>query len=227
MADVGFKRPALLVDRICEYLMDAIIEGRLKIGQQLVEAELQNTLGVSRSPIREAFRILGGKGLVVIMPRKGVFVRGVTLKDIQENFPIRSNLEGLAARLAVANMTGRDMNAMKVNLNRMRRAVERDDAKAFLKHHYNFHDVFINASKNETLIEILETLRRKYLWFRYSYLYQKETYEFSLKVHHQILDLFSKREEDRIETLVKGHIEVAITHFVAYLQKDTSTSLDE
>jgi DNA-binding GntR family transcriptional regulator len=227
MANAAFEKPMLLVERISEYLMDAIIEGRLKTGQQLVEAELQNTFGVSRSPIREAFRILDGKGLVVTLPRKGVFVRGVTIKDIQENFPVRASLEALAARLAVSNMTGRDIKAMKASLTKMRRAAERDDPKAFFRHHYDFHEVFIHASRNETLIQILEGMRKKFLWFRYTYLYQKESYDSSLRVHHEILDLFSKKKTSKLEALVKSHIEIATAPFLEYLQRDAVTSAED
>lgn len=91
-------KPTVLVENIYEILTDAIVKGVFKGGDQLVEAELRKQFGVSRSPIRESFRILEKKGLVEILPRRGAFVKKITARDIEEHFPVRSILEGLAAR---------------------------------------------------------------------------------------------------------------------------------
>ncbi|MFO7971698.1 MAG: GntR family transcriptional regulator, partial [Desulfobacterales bacterium] len=92
-----------LVDQISQALRESILTGRIKGGDQLLEDKLKDEFGVSRTPLREAFRILEKEGLIEIMPRKGSFVRGITRQDIEENFPVRAILEGLAARLAYPN----------------------------------------------------------------------------------------------------------------------------
>ena len=84
--DLEFK-PHVLGEQVSQILTEAILEGLLKGGDQLVEAELQKQFGVSRSPLREAFRDLEKKGLVVIVPRKGTYVKQISRKDIEENFP--------------------------------------------------------------------------------------------------------------------------------------------
>jgi len=93
-----------LADGVSETLSQAILEGVLKGGDQLFEVKLQARFGISRSPLREAFRDLEKKGLVVIVPRKGTFVKTVTRKDIEENFPVRTSLEGLSAKIAFKNI---------------------------------------------------------------------------------------------------------------------------
>jgi DNA-binding GntR family transcriptional regulator len=80
--------PVSLVEQITDFLTNAIIEGKLIGGQRLVENELQRTFGISRAPIRESFRILEKNGLLVNIHRKGTFVRKITQKDVEENFPI-------------------------------------------------------------------------------------------------------------------------------------------
>ena len=90
-------KPQVLGEQVSQILIDAILQGSLKQGDQLIEADLQQHFNVSRSPLREAFRDLEKKGLVEIIPRRGAFVRTVTTKDIEENFPVRATLEGLAA----------------------------------------------------------------------------------------------------------------------------------
>ena len=124
-----------LVEQIENYLTNAIIEGRLKTGDRLVESELQRKLGVSRTPIREAFRILEKNGLIITIPRKGAYIREITLKDIKENFPVRAWLEGLAARLAVPNMTEKDIDPLKEKLAGMEQAVENNDFNMYFKYH--------------------------------------------------------------------------------------------
>lgn len=104
----GLNLPRSLMEDITNSLRDAIIEGRLQPGQQIVEKELQKTLGVSRAPIREALLKLEGQGLVDIIPRKGSFVRTITARFIQENFIIRAWLEGLAARLCLQHLKESD-----------------------------------------------------------------------------------------------------------------------
>lgn len=208
---------ASLVEQITEFLTNAIIEGRLIGGQPLVENELQRRFGISRAPIRESFRILEKNGLVTAVPRKGTFVRKVARKDIEENFPIRASLESLAARLAIPNLTPEDTEEMGSSLLRMTEEARKNDFKSYLKYHSNFHDIFIHASKNDTLIEILENLRRQAIWFRFSYLYVQESFEYAIRVHREILDLFVKKDADRLEALVKEHILIALDRFLQFL----------
>lgn len=111
-----------LVEQICEALTNAIIEGRLKPGQPLTEQSLQKEFGVSRTPIREALRILEAKGLVTVIPRKGAWVKQIEKKDIEETFPIRALLEGYAAKVAVERMTPDDLDRMRRHLDEMERS---------------------------------------------------------------------------------------------------------
>lgn len=207
-----------LVEQITEFLTHAIMDGQFESGGRLVETELQRQFGVSRSPIRESFRILEKNGLVSSIPRKGTFVRKTTQKDIEENFPIRANLESLAARLALPHLNAQDMEKMETAFSKMKEAARNNDFKSYLKYHTQYHDIFIRASGNDTLIEILENLRHQAIWFRYSYLYVQEAFDYAVKVHRKILDLFIKKDADRLEALVKEHILIALDRFVQFLE---------
>lgn len=209
--------PVPLVEQISEFLTNAIIEGRLENGQRLIENDLQRKFGVSRAPIRESFRILEKKGLVTIISRKGTFVRKITQKDVEENFPIRAVLEGLAARMAISHLTLKDVEGMELALSKMTEAARKNDFKSYLKYHLEYHEIFINASKNDTLIGVLEHLRRQAIWFRFSYLYIQESFEYAIRVHREILDLFIKKDVDRLEALVKQHILIALERFLQFL----------
>lgn len=207
-----------LVEQISEFLTQAIMDGQFESGERLVENELQRRFGVSRTPIRESFRILEKKGLIHNIPRRGTYVRKITQKDIMENFPVRANLESLAARLALPYLTAQDMERMEATFARMSEAADHNDFKSYLKYHTQYHNVFIRACHNDTLIDILENLRNQAIWFRYSYLYVQEAYDYAVKVHRQILDDFIKKNTDHLEALVKEHILIALDRFVQFLE---------
>jgi len=211
------KYPTSLVEQITEFLTNAILEGRIENGQRLVENELQREFGISRAPIRESFRILEKNGLVVVMPRKGTYVRKITQKDIEENFPIRARLEGLAARLAILHLESKDIKEMESTLLKMTGAANENNFKTYFKYHSQYHEIFINACRNDTLIEIIKNLRRQGVWFRFSYLWHQENFEYAIRVHREILDLFIKKDAERAEALVKEHILIALGRFLQFL----------
>jgi DNA-binding GntR family transcriptional regulator len=219
--------PISLVEQITEFLTSAIIEGGLAGEQRLVENELQRRFGISRAPIRESFRILEKNGLVNIIPRKGTFVRKITQKDVRENFPIRAYLEGLAARLATSNIELKDVKGMELALSRMTEEAKNNNFKSYFKHHNEHHEIFINASRNDTLIEIIENLRRQAVWFRFSYLWHQENFEYATRVHREILDLLIKREADQVENLVKEHILIALDRFLEFLASNREASAEK
>jgi DNA-binding GntR family transcriptional regulator len=217
---LAFK-PVGLGTQVAEILTQAILEGRIKGGDQLVETELQADFGISRSPLREALRELEKKGLVVVVPRKGSFVKRITRKEIEENFPVRAALEGLAAKLAAANITDMALERMNQDLEEMRTAVRNRDTQSFFSHHLKFHETFIEHCGNELLIGLLKNLRMQSIWHRFSYQYYQEDLEKSFKIHQQILNLFRKKGADpeKLRTLVENHIIVALDRFLNYLEE--------
>jgi len=209
-----------LVEQITEFLTNSIIEGQFKSGERLVESDLQRRFGISRSPIRESFRILEKNGLVVTIPRKGTYIKKISRKDITENFPITANLEGLAARLAIPHLEANDIKKMESSLLRMEEAAAKNNFRSYLKNHYDFNDTFIVASRNDALVQILENLRNQILWFRYHNFYVRESYDYALKVHREIFNLFLKRDPDRLDALIKEHAFVLLDQFLVFIEKE-------
>ena len=215
--DSAIHYPLSLVRHVTDFLVDSIINGRLAPGERLIENDLQRRFSISRGPIRESLRILEKDGFVVTSPRKGTFVRKITQKDVEENFPIRANLEGLAARSALDHIRQKDIARMELALSKMEQAAQKKNLKAYLKQHLDFHETFILASKNDTLVEILQNLRRQAMWFSLLYFYVSEALEDELRVHREILNLFIQRDVNKLENLVRGHILGALTRFLDYI----------
>lgn len=205
-------KPQVLTKQVGSILSEMILDGTLEPGEQLVETELQKHLGISRSPLREAFRDLERRGLVTHVPRKGTFVKEITRKDIEENFPVRAVLEGLAAREAFALMDKKQITRMEKALQGMSRAGGAKDYEGYRKNHQTFHQTFIESCGNQLLIEILQNLRMHRLWYLVSFRYQRKDFQMALNVHRQILDLFSSPDTDpvELESVVRSHIDEAL-----------------
>ena len=215
----GIHLPRSLMQDITNSLRDAIIEGRLQPGQQIIEKELQKTLGVSRAPIREALLKLEGQGLVDIIPRKGSFVRTITARFIRENFTIRAWLEGLAARVSLQHLKESDYDHFEKILKDMAGLAKKRDFKGYFYRHWDFHNVFIKGSQNELLIEKVEVLRRQSLWLSYSITYFEKKHKMSQTIHAKIIDVFRKGDPDAVEREVRHHILNATEDYVKYLNE--------
>ena len=201
-------KPLPLVEQVTRILTEAILAGELRGGDQLVEAELQKHFGVSRSPLRESFRELEKNGFVEIIPRKGAFVRKLTIQDIDDTFPILGKLEGFAARLALRRVTPADLAALEKALAEMEAAVSTGDANAYQEPHVRFHDVYVRASGNVLLAEILGRLRMRIIWHRFYHKYHQVDFGKYLDLHKQILELFRDpaTTEDHIERIVNDSV---------------------
>ena len=213
----GLNPPRSLMEDITNSLRDAIIEGRLQPGQQIVEKELQKTLGVSRAPIREALLKLEGQGLVDILPRKGSYVRTITARFIQENFTIRAWLEGLAARISLQQLKESDFDRFEKILKDMARLAKNKDFKSYFYRHWDFHNVFIKGSQNQLLIEKIEVLRRQSLWLSYSITYFEKKHRSSQAIHTNIINVFKRGDPDEVEKEIRHHILDATDDYVKYL----------
>ena len=214
-------KPTQLPTQVAHVLSDAILMGRLQGGEQLIETKLQEQFGISRTPLREAFRELEKRGLVDIIPRRGTFVRVLTHKDIDDNFPVRAALEGLAARLSYDRITKEDLEELSNALAGMEIAAKSENAKTYLDNHVQYHEIYIGACDNDVLIETLRTLRMHTIWHRFYFKYHTEDYVSSLAIHHKILELLSSPNSDpgEIEATVRMHIMAGYRRFKGYLEE--------
>ncbi len=211
-----------LVEQIASALKDGILSGNLKGGDQLLEDKLKDNFGVSRTPLREAFRILEKEGLVEILPWKGAFVRKITREDVEENYPVRANLEGLAARLAYEKFTQSDIGELQECFKNMKQSIREKDFAQYSKHHVSFHNVLIDASRNRTLIDIIRNLRICTLWHQNTYKFYHDDFGDPLKIHGQIVDIFKDKKAlpEDVEKMFSRHIMAAHSAFATTIEKN-------
>src|SRR3989338_1581452 len=111
--DYHVEKPLTLRERIVDFVKDAVLKGRLRPGERVPEQEIAQSLGISRTPIREAFRQLESEGFISVAPRKGAVVSPITDKDVKEFYEIKSLLEGFAARTACPKLTDKDIRRLE------------------------------------------------------------------------------------------------------------------
>lgn len=141
-----------LRQQVVEQIRTAIIEGRLKPNDHIVENSLTQQLGVSRTPVREALILLEQDGLVVSHPHRGVFVRNFTTQDVADIFSMRTALENFAGELIIDKLTEHDYRHLEQLIERQRQAITAEDYKVVRSIDVDFHAYIVNTSQHSLLI---------------------------------------------------------------------------
>jgi DNA-binding GntR family transcriptional regulator len=196
-----------LREKILETIRDAIIAGARKPGEKVAEPELAERFGISRTPIREAFRQLESEGYLTVIPRKGAVVVSFSEKDVEEFYAIKSILEGYAARRACENLSQRELDKLETINARLLHLADENDFKAFFKVHNDFHDLFIRAAGNEKLYELIMNLVGKFQRLRTASLSLPGRMHISVQEHQKIIEAFRERKADLAEQLVRKNAE--------------------
>lgn len=198
-----------LRELVFESLREAIIQGRLKPGERLMEMQLADEMGVSRTPVREAIRKLELEGFVVMIPRKGAYVAGISVKDIVDIFEVRAALEALAAGLAAERITDEELEDLERILVQISEVSDRKDLNAIVETDTNFHELIYRACRNERLVQIITHLKEQIQRFRTTSLSQPGRSKDALGEHRAIVEAISERNVELAQTLAREHIENA------------------
>ena len=203
--------------RIANLLERAILEGRYQPGQRLREVELADRLGVSRTPLREAFYTLETRGLLQILPRRGAFVKSVTVEEMEELFTVRVSLDGLAARLAAEKAEVADIEELKRVHKAQRAAFRKRDDSAFHALGQEFHNLIYAASGNPKLISIYRSLRIDAALYPVADILLPGEPEKSLEDHSELLAAIDARDADKASDIAERHIGRIKAHLSANL----------
>ena len=150
-----------LRDVVFNTLRQAILKGELAPGERLMEIQLAERLGVSRTPIREAIRKLELEGLVLMIPRKGAEVAKISEKSLRDVLEVRRSLEELAIELACQRMTEEEVDALEQTQEEFKAAVACGDAMKIAETDETYHDVIYKGTGNDRLVQILNNLREQ------------------------------------------------------------------
>lgn len=194
---------------VFQTLREAIITGSLKPGQRLMEVQMAESMGVSRTPVREAIRKLELEGLVMMIPRKGAYVTDVSIRDITDVLEIRAELEGLASSLAAERITQDELEHLELVLYQFNKAIECGDVEKLIEKDVEFHNIIYNASRNQRLVAIVNSLREQVQRFRVMYFNEVQKSPKIVAEHQEILDAIAERNVDKAQSVARKHIQNA------------------
>lgn len=191
---------------VFETLREAILSGKLEPGERLMEIQLAEEMGVSRTPVREAIRKLELEGFVVMIPRKGAYVAGISQKDVTDVFEVRAALEALAAGLAAERATDEEIEQLDRSLLAYSEQTIKQDINGIVKSDTDFHDLLYKCSRNARLETIITHLREIIQRVRTVSLSQPGRSRDAVEEHRQIVDAIAERNVELAQNLAREHI---------------------
>lgn len=198
--------------KVFEQLENDILGGKYKQGDCLNELKLSEEMGVSRTPIREAFRQLELEGLIVYTPNRGVVVRGFSLEDIKDIYQIRLMIEGMTARRAAENITEESLKEMEETLELERFYTGKRDVQQLSSLDSRFHEAIYNASGSRLLIKTLKAFHHYVKHVRNISLSDPERAQKTFLEHQGIYEAIKDRDREMAEILTEQHIRNATDH---------------
>lgn len=195
-----------LHDELLNRLRMMIVDGDLAPGSKVPEKELCDLFGVSRTPLREALKVLASEGLVTLTPNRGAMVSAPTLADLEEAFPIMGALEALSGEMACAHITDAELDAIRRLHARMVKHYERRELLPYFKLNQQIHEMILDAARNRTLATLYRGLAGRIRRARYMANMSMQRWTQAVAEHEQILAALEDRDGRRLARLLKLHL---------------------
>jgi DNA-binding GntR family transcriptional regulator len=207
--DLSSGSDVSLRNKVFKYIKAQIINGHYQPGESLVESKLADELGVSRTPIREAIRLLELEGLVETIPNKGAIVLGISDKDVEDIYAIRKLIEGLAARWAAERINAVDKKELEKIIDLMEFYAQKGDLDELADLDNKFHQIIYEASGSKILNLTLSNLHQYVQLARLESLRVPNRLKQTLSEHRAILDSFLSGNLEHAENALTQHVQNA------------------
>jgi len=208
MADTnGFSNSFSLTDEIADIIRDRILKGEYKIGEKIKENQIATELRVSRTPIREAFKILENEGLIEYKPNRGCFARGFTKRDIEDIYAVRKALEVLTVEWAVSRITPEQIGQLESQCDLMEFYTRRKDSKKVLSINTDFHDIIYNATGSRFMAQVLRSYKDYIEQTKRVIFYNQEYLQEILVEHKAVLDAIKSGDVEGAKAAMGNHLD--------------------
>jgi DNA-binding GntR family transcriptional regulator len=214
------RRP--LHEEAADRLRDLIVQGRLSAGTRLNERLLTAQLGLSRTPLREAFKVLATEGLVELLPNRGAIVSQMDPVRLSESLAVMGALEALAGELACINATDAQINEIRALHFEMLAYHARGDLAGYFKFNQAIHLKIVKYSGNAVLFNTYRQMNGNVRRARYMANLSKERWDAAMREHDAILAALSARDVERIKALLSDHLAHKLSSVLAELKALTS-----
>lgn len=206
-----------------ERLRALIVEGVLEPGTRLNERELSEQLGVSRTPLREAFRLLAAEGLLLQMPNRGVQVVALSREDVRHAFEVMASLEGLAGELAAARVTDADLHELRVLQDDLESAHRRLDLPAYYRVNRSIHDRLNAIAANPVLTQTYRTLNARLHALRFRSNFNQAKWDRAVAEHRSMLAALAARDGAALRDLLVRHLHAKLQAVLETMKRQDKT----
>ena len=202
-----FSSSFSLTDEIADMVRDRILKGEYEIGEKIKETQIANELRVSRTPIREAFKLLENEGLIDYIPNRGCFAKGFTKQDVDDIYAVREALEKLAVERSVERITPEELKELEEQWDLMEFYSKKKDEKKVLELNSSFHDIIYAAARSRFMAQVLRSYKEYIEKTRKAVLYNQSYLEAILKEHRKILDAMKAGNKEEAVEAMSYHLE--------------------
>jgi len=191
---------------VAEQLRQMITEGELPAGTRLNERALGDRLGVSRTPLREAFRLLAAEGLIEHTPNRGAQVVKLSEQDIRDSFEVMSGLEALSGELACRCITADELAEIKALTFEMLASHARQDLPSYYRLNRAIHDRINRAARNRLLTQVYATLNLRIQNLRFRSNFDRDKWNKAAREHTEMVDALEARDGGRLAAILRAHL---------------------
>ena len=195
-----------LHEEVAAQLREMIVNGELVAGKKAPEADLCQRFGVSRTPMREAFKALAAEGLIRLVPNRGAIVAKISREDVAELFPIMGALEGLAGELACARVTNAELGRIRRSHEQMVRHYERGEIAPYYRLNRAIHEAIFEAAGNVTLTAMFQTLVARTASIRFTAQKSPARWAEAVADHDAMLKALEARDGPALGRILRDHI---------------------
>ena len=207
MLNLNLQNHRPLREIVYEELKRQILVGEIAPGTRMMEVELAEDMGVSRTPVREAIRKLEKEGLVTIEPRRGAYASDISIKDMVDVLKVRQMLEGMAASMAAQKVTEEEkLDFVEAN-SAYKNAVKKGNIEEIIRYDELFHQLIVSYSGNKTLNQLLSQVQELALRFRYIYYDDFSRYENMPVEHEEIEEAIISGDTQKAKVVAEEHVE--------------------
>lgn len=206
MSEQGIISRRSLHGELVDLLHDMVLDGELRPGDKINEQALCTRFGVSRTPLREALKVLASGGLVILAPNRGASVAQISPQEIDQLFPIMGALESLAGELACAEITDGEVARIQKMHDQMVRHYEKREAGPYLKLNRSIHEAIFEAAGNAELTQLYHTIMVRTHAVRFTAKKSPARWDEAIEDHIQMMDALRKRDGKRLAAILKDHL---------------------
>lgn len=195
-----------LHDTVVEHLRNFIVEGVLAPGIKLNERELCDTLGISRTPLREAFKVLAAEGLIDIAPNRGASVARMSEQEIREAFELMSGLEAFSGELACERITPDELAEIKALHYTMLACHAKNDLSGYYRRNQEIHNRINAAARNNALRQVYVSVNRRLQSLRFRSNLEASKWDKAIREHGEMIEALEARDGGRMASILRRHL---------------------